>query len=511
MPLRLSLVLLSINKMDKKIIAKRAREIESKEQLLWLLNQMKHDDMADVDGNINFHPFTMQHINYYCNPNNVFHRFKQFEIKKKTGGTRIITSPRNQSFMLLLHYVNDILKALYAPSNYAMGFVEGRSVVTNASIHIGQNYIYNIDLKDFFPSVEQARVWKRLQLAPIGLKRPIANIIAGLCSMKVKEEDGKIRYILPQGAPTSPILTNMICDTLDRKLAGLAKRFGLHYSRYADDITFSSMHNVYHVGGEFRTELNRIIESQGFKINSKKTRLQKVGGHQEVTGIIVSDKLNVTQKYVRDIRNILYIWDRYGYDTAFNKFYPKYKIEKGHVKKGNPDMVNVLDGKLLYLKMVKGEDDTIYLRLRCKFEKLAKMLLDRGNTTNRGVAFIETTPVLVFEKKNNTTINITMSKPKEDPLKEFLLENEKTQNNEPFIPHRYASFSLGGKTRLASVNKSISSEEEKMKDLLFISHCRDEKGKKFWLIHKSDKVMVSSESPVDIDTLNKELDQLLIE
>ena len=189
----------------------------------------------------------------------------------------------------------------------------------------------------------------------------------------------------------------------------------------------------------------------------------------------------------------------------------QYKIEKGHVKKGNPDMVNVLDGKLLYLKMVKGEDDTIYLRLRCKFEKLAKMLLDRGNTTNRGVAFIETTPVLVFEKKNNTTINITMSKPKEDPLKEFLLENEKTQNNEPFIPHRYASFSLGGKTRLASVNKSISSEEEKMKDLLFISHCRDEKGKKFWLIHKSDKVMVSSESPVDIDTLNKELDQLLIE
>ena len=287
----------------------------------------------------------------------------------------------------------------------------------------------------------------------------------------------------------------MICDTLDRRLAGLAKRFGLHYSRYADDITFSSMHNVYHVGGEFRKELNRIIESQGFKINSKKTRLQKVGEHQEVTGIIVSDKLNVTQKYVRDIRNILYIWDRYGYDTAFNKFYPKYKAEKGHVKKGNPDMANVLDGKLLYLKMVKGENDTTYIRLRCKFEKLAKMLQDRGNTTNQGVAFIETTPVLEFEKKNNTTIDITISKPKEDP----------------FIPHRYASFSLGGKKLLASVNKSICSEDEKKKEILSISHCRDEKGKLFWLIHRSDKVMVTPASPVDIDALNNELDHLLID
>lgn len=498
-------------KMDKKTVAKRAREIESKEQLLWLLNQMKHDDMADVDGNTNFHPFTMRHINYYCNPNNAFHRYKHFEIRKKTGGARLITSPRNQSFMLILRYVNDILKALYTPSEFAMGFAEGRSVVTNASIHIGQNYIFNIDLKDFFSSIEQARVWKRLQLEPIGLKRPLASIIAGLCSMKVKDEEGKARYILPQGAPTSPIITNMICDTLDRRLAGLAKRFGLRYSRYADDISFSSMHNVYHAGGEFRTELVRIIESQGFKINSKKTRQQKVGGHQEVTGIVVSDKLNVTQRYVRDIRNILYIWDRYGYNTAFNKFYPKYQVEKGHVKKSNPDMVNVLDGKLLYLKMVKGEDDNTYRRLRCKFEKLAKKLQDKGNTTNRGVAFIETIPVLEFEKMNNTTINITTSKPEEVPWKKYCIENGEYLDGNLLIPHRCASFSLGGMAQLASVNKTLTSEEEKKKEILSISHCRDERGKFFWLIHRSDKMMVPVKSAVDIDDLNNELDNLLIE
>ena len=139
----------------------------------------------------------------------------------------------------------------------------------------------------------------------------------------------------------------MISWTID------SRDFGLHFSRYADDITFSSMHNVYQTGGAFRKELQRIITDQGFTINEAKTRLQKKGARQEVTGIIVSEKLNVTQKYVREIRNILYMWDRYGYNVAYSKFYPKYKEEKGHVKKGNPDLINVIDGKLMYLKMVK--------------------------------------------------------------------------------------------------------------------------------------------------------------
>lgn len=188
----------------------------------------------------------------------------------------------------------------------------------------------------------------------------MANIIAGLCSMRqVKDvidetkehnNDKKFKYVLPQGSPVSPIITNMICDTLDRRLAGLARRFGLHYSRYADDITFSSMHYVYASNGKFRTELCRLITEQGFTINEDKTRLQKLGARQEVTGIIVSQKLNVTKEYVRDIRSILYIWDRYGYTAAIAQFLPKYTAAKGHVKKGNPDLQNVIDGKLMYLK-----------------------------------------------------------------------------------------------------------------------------------------------------------------
>ena len=230
--------------MDKNSIAKATQQLETKEDLLRLLNQIKQDEMTEYGMSDKFYPFTMKHLNYYCNPNNSFHRYKQFKIKKKSGGFRLITAPRNQSFMLLLRYVNEIFKAVYTPSDYAMGFTEGRSVVTNANKHKGHNYVFNTDLKDFFPSIHQARVWKRLQLKPLLFKQSIANVVAGLCSMKEKMEDGSVRYVLPQGAPTSPIITNMICDNLDRRLAGLAKRFGVVYSRYADDITFSSMHNV---------------------------------------------------------------------------------------------------------------------------------------------------------------------------------------------------------------------------------------------------------------------------
>ena len=334
-------------------------------------------------------------------------------------------------------------------------------------------------------------MWKRLQLAPFNFPIPIANLIAGLCSMREtgQDENGNCvyAYILPQGAPTSPVITNMICDTLDHRLAGLAKRFGLHYSRYADDITFSSMHNVYQKNGSFRKELNRIITDQKFTINEAKTRLQRKGSRQEVTGIIVSDKLNVTQKYVRDIRNILYMWDRYGYNVAHSKFFPKYKAEKGHVKKGNPDLINVIDGKLMYLKMVKGENDSVYVRLYTKFRKLAEMATDTHHTNSKGITYIESTNVLEFEKKNSTNITI--------------VTEESGQ--------RYAYFVMGGNKQLSSVNKVLTIEEAKDKSLLAISSCRDSKGNPFWLIHRQEKITVPPPPEVDLDNLLSDLDSLL--
>ena len=380
--------------MDRRQIAQQASQLKTKKDLLDILNLIKKakiDDMG-LDSSM-YHPFTEKQLNFYCNPNHTFHRYRQFKIKKKSGKEpRQITAPRTQTFMMMLSAINELFRSMYIPSEYAMGFTNGRSVVTNARVHVGMEYVLNIDLKDFFPSIHQARVWKRLQVPPFKFPQSIANLLAGLCCMKETRESEKgIKidvFVLPQGAPTSPIITNMICDKLDFYLSRLAKRFNMNYTRYADDITFSSMHYVYRKDGKFMLELERIIKEQGFKINETKTRLQKRGSRQEVTGIIVSDKLNVTQKYVRDIRNILYIWDRYEYTVAYNKFFPKYKEEKGHIKKGNPDLINVIDGKLMYLKMVKGDSDSVYVRLYNKFQELLARDSDSGKTNTYGITYI---------------------------------------------------------------------------------------------------------------------------
>lgn len=478
--------------MDKTQIAQMALQMSTREDLLALLNRIKQDEMREMGFDADkFYPFTMKHLLYYCNPNHAFHRYRQFKIKKKSGGFRQITAPRNRSFMMLLQSVNEILKAMYTPSEHAMGFTEERSVVTNADVHKGKNYVFNIDLKDFFPSVEQPRIWKRLQLTPFNFPVSIASILAGLCSMREvrKDANGKdyFAYVLPQGAPTSPIITNMICDTLDRRLAGLAKRFGLHYTRYADDITFSSMHNVYAEKGDFRKELDRIIKNQGFTINEAKTRLQKLGGRQEVTGIIVSEKLNVSKKYVREIRSLLYIWEKYGYSTAMSKFLPKYKSEKGHVKKGNPDLTNVLDGKLMYLKMVKGDTDSVYVRLYNKFQELVAKDSSPEKKNSYGITYIETIPLVQFEQDNNTNV--------------VFYHKEGGKRN--------ATFEFDGLKQKANVSKAVTPSDELQKDKLVISNCRNPNGEQFWLIHLIDKVTVYKPAPVDINELNNELDSLL--
>ena len=104
--------------MDRTEIAKTALQMKSKEDLLSLLNRIKQAELEEIGLQDQFHPFTMKHINYYCNPNNAFHRYNQFKVKKKTGGFRLITSPRNRSFMMMLSALNELLKSLYTPSDY---------------------------------------------------------------------------------------------------------------------------------------------------------------------------------------------------------------------------------------------------------------------------------------------------------------------------------------------------------------------------------------------------------
>ena len=350
--------------MDKQYIASRASHLQTREDLLNLLSEMKKDELSNAG-----YPFKMKQLTWYCNPNHVRRRYKHFSILKKSGKKRNLDAPA-RGLMSLLTYINKMLQAMYAPKDHAVGFIPGRTIVTGAKKHVKHRFVLNLDLKDFFTSIEKHRVFGRLRLAPFNFNIEIANTVAGLCCMRIGDKEENYKYVLPQGSPASPTITNLVCEILDRRLAGLAKRFELTYTRYADDITFSGNRYVFSKNGAFYKELYRIIEDQQLEVNTDKTRLQKRGGRQEVTGVVVSDRVNVTREYVKEIRDILYMWEKYGHDDAFARFYPKYKKEKGHVKKGEPTLDGVIGGKLLYMKMVKGEDSPTYQKLQKQFDRL---------------------------------------------------------------------------------------------------------------------------------------------
>lgn len=302
-------------------------------------------------------------------------RYTTFQIpKKKKGEFRTIDAP-----VPMLKYIqrglNFILQSVYTPNSAAMGFVQHRSVVDNAKVHTGQRLVYNIDLKDFFPSITSGRLLGRLMAKPFSLNKEVASIITDLCCYTNAE--GK--HVLPQGAPTSPTITNIICERLDRNLTRLAKAYGLKYTRYADDISFSGMGNVFADDSRFIRSMRNIIEQEEhFTINSNKTRLCHQGMRQEVTGLSVNRQENVSRTYIKQLRTLLHNWEMDGYDNAqevFAKHYAETNT-RNLKRKGTHHIENIIAGKLMYLKMVKGETDSTYKSLSARF----KVLMDNLST-----------------------------------------------------------------------------------------------------------------------------------
>lgn len=351
-------------------------KMQSKRDLLRLLNRANYLEHGSKTKG-----FKLNALTYFSNPNIAKNRYTSFTISKKSGGKRVIYAPVD-GLKALQAALNLVLQCVYTPHEAATGFVKDKSIVDNARQHVGNHYVFNTDLKDFFPSIDQARFWGRLQHPPFNLNESndrltLANIIAGLCGAELEVErfrDNKWvtekRYVLPQGAPTSPTISNIIAERLDHKLNGLAKRFGCTYSRYADDLTFSSMHNVYKKNGEFRCELNRIVESENFHLKESKTRLIEDVHRQEVTGLVVNKKVNVRRRYVKKMRMWLYYWEKYGIEKANEIFEKDYQKDKGHVKEGSPGLKKVLSGKLQYMKMVKGDKDSTYQKLKKRYDDL---------------------------------------------------------------------------------------------------------------------------------------------
>lgn len=347
-------------------IRKQFAELKSKEDLVKLLS-----DAKNLLYGKECEPVPLKSLTYYANPILCSKRYQTFTIKKKSGADRTIHAPVN-GLKSILRSLNFVLQCVYEPHEAATGFVPEKSIVDNAKKHVGHHYVLNMDLKDFFHTFDRNRVKMGFIYEPFNLsgdKEPLAFLLASLCTHPF-EIDGEVKTILPQGSPTSPTLTNILCKKLDRRLSGLANRFGAIYTRYADDITFSSLHNIYN-DEVFNLELKRIIEEdQKLIINPMKTRLQKAGYRQEATGLIVNEKVNVRRRYVKQIRMWLNYWEKYNYEKAEQIFKRDYIADKGHTKNIDAHLTNVLDGKLEFLKMVKGSEDAAYTNLKSRFARL---------------------------------------------------------------------------------------------------------------------------------------------
>ncbi|PWG78058.1 hypothetical protein DDR33_24270 [Pararcticibacter amylolyticus] len=380
-----NIYIMKLTKNQCEYIVKRFREMRTREDFLHLANYAKKIIYGEKA-----YDFKLNQLTYYSNPRVNPNRYRTFTVKKKSGGVRMIHAP-TKGLMEIQKSLNLILNCVFNAHSSAFGFVPGKSIRDNAAVHAGNYYVYNIDLKDFFFSIDQARVWKCFQLAPFllgkktdtlndekGKNLEVVNMISALCCAEIEtgmqQTDGTLnivkKNVVPQGAPTSPIVTNIVCQRLDFLLAAAAKRFGLKYSRYADDITFSSLHNVYQTDSDFIAEIKRVIKEQGFQINSSKTRLQKMDERQTVTGLVVNKNVNVPRNYIKKMRSWLYLWERYGYEKTYSFFLNDYIRDKGHLKKRTPDMANVLRGKLEFLKIVKGTDDKVYQQLNNRYTVL---------------------------------------------------------------------------------------------------------------------------------------------
>lgn len=378
--------------MDKEEIKKKASEVTTLSDFVQLLNEIKFT----VEGTNEF-PITLENIFYYSMKEIPLEKkYKRFVVPKKSGGGRTIYSPVDP-LKYIQSYINELLQNLYSPNDYVTGFVRGRSIVDNAIPHIGHKYILSLDLRNFFSNISEYQVRERLRKPPFEFNKHIAKIIANLCCVDLIRQK-KTWKVLAQGAPTSPVLANAVCDDMDEELFKLSHAKNVTYTRYADDITLSANEEFWLKtnSNHFFHELYKLIP---YKINFRKTRLQRVGNRQEITGLVISDKINVKRKYIKEIRNILYIWERYGYDVANENFCRYYLKNKSYVPSDYTiNMINIIDGKLQFVKMIKGQQDVTYLKL---FEKFKYLKTNFVQTSTMPIGIENTNALSKIQESNN--------------------------------------------------------------------------------------------------------------
>ena len=291
--------------------------------------------------------------------------YLDFAIPKKSGQSRIISAPHT-ALKIIQRKLSQVLYAVYGSRGPVHGFARDRSIKSNATVHLGSTWVLNFDLKDFFSSIHFGRVAGMFAGKPYMLPKDIANFLAQLCC-----HNGA----LPTGAPTSPIVANMIAARLDSQLKTAAWASGCKYTRYADDMTFSTRQSVLPQSVVLRDPLSKnwvlsaeivtIIESNSFAVNPYKTRVRSRHSTQEVTGVRINSGLNVSKDLLRQIRMLLRVWEKHGETIAQDVLLKR--PPKGN-KNQNPKVRDVLLGKIEFVGFVRGRQNRSYVKLLQRYQ-----------------------------------------------------------------------------------------------------------------------------------------------
>ncbi|MDP9600342.1 UNVERIFIED_ORG: retron-type reverse transcriptase [Variovorax paradoxus] len=280
--------------------------------------------------------------------------YQRFTMPKKSGGERHISAPMPR-LKRAQYWVLDNILAKMPVHEAAHGFLPGRSILTNAAPHVGRDVVINLDLKDFFPSIGMRRV--RGVFRQLGYSSQVASLLALVCTEAPTDEvqlDGN-RYfvargerVLPQGAPTSPMLTNLLCRRLDARLAASAAKLGFRYTRYADDLTFSAGPEHSRDTARLLWRVKQIVASEGLTVHPDKQQVMRKHRQQHVTGIVVNDKLSVDRDTLRRFRAVLHQAERSG--------------PQGLQWNGNSDVIGALRGYANFIAMTDAARGGPYLK-----------------------------------------------------------------------------------------------------------------------------------------------------
>jgi RNA-directed DNA polymerase len=286
--------------------------------------------------------------NQLLNP--VYHTFS---IPKRKGGDRTITAP-NEELKQIQRKLNAYLQIIYLkhkPSN-VFGFVQNDEteickmpIVKNAQLHVNKKQLLTIDLSNFFPSITENQVCTLFKNEPFHFPERIAQILARLTTYN---------GVLPTGAPTSPVLSNFIFLPIDLKLASYCQEKEITFSRYADDLTFSSNNEI---PESLLTEVQEFLGD--FLINPKKTRLKKGSKKQLVTGLVVNVKVNIDRKTLKKVRAMLH--------SAMNNNVKHASFQHFGEKNKESKFINKLQGYIQFFGQVRGLEDPLYCKMKNEF------------------------------------------------------------------------------------------------------------------------------------------------